>query len=154
MATLFLWPISTEPISNQCLQHTGAHIRGCGGWTTPPQNFTISYKKSVRKNLWKVKSQSQHRSGLNMQITQSCFAINCVYICISEFGKSVPQSSSPSPPKFYEDWCPCQHIGCTIVVPNKVRFFKEWSNWWILCIIKNVGRHLKIVAVICVWHNP
>ncbi len=38
-----------------------------------------------------------------MQVMQSCFAIDCVYICISEFGKSVPQSSlPPPPPQFYE----------------------------------------------------
>ena len=52
--------------------------------------------------------------GLNMQIMQSCFAIDCLYICISEFRKSVsvvPQLSSP-PPKFYEDGAP--DCGCAI----------------------------------------
>ena len=53
------------------------------------------------------KSRSQHRSGLNMRIMQSCFAINCVYICtyigFQKVGPTIEFTPPPPPPKFYED---------------------------------------------------
>ena len=57
--------------------------------------------------------------GVLPLVMQSCFAIDCVCISISEFGKLVPLSSSPPPPpQFYEDvrpWIYVRRFGLPLV---------------------------------------